>query len=414
LSTTSPQKPEDPSWKQEVNRRLAEHQNRKGPAQPESAAKAEPRFVADSPAARAAAKVAAHYAKAPTYSELLTEQAKDAAQNNAAAQKPAEKTPATSTAAESLPKAAAVEKIAPPVEKIAAPAEAASAPAVIQQKPTVAAPKPEAVAPPVGVRWDPELPALPDLVQELFQSTQSTSAEPRPEIESGEAEEIEVVEPGQPIHANLIQFPRELIATRKVRPRRAEGLLSEGLGEQLSIFEVDPGAISIDFGPEAPVAPTWSGLELAAQPETQTEAESSQEPTVHLASFSRRLMASVMDATVVLALYFVLAVLFAAHTGLPYPPRVLQIGAVALLAMIGVVYQALCFTLGETTPGMLYARISLCTFSDERPSGKQLRGRLGALLLSLLPVGLGVLWILFDDDHLSWHDRLSRTYQREC
>jgi hypothetical protein len=27
-------------------------------------------------------------------------------------------------------------------------------------------------------------------------------------------------------------------------------------------------------------------------------------------------------------------------------------------------------------------------------------------------MGLGVAWAIFDDDHLNWHDRLSRTYQR--
>jgi uncharacterized RDD family membrane protein YckC len=39
---------------------------------------------------------------------------------------------------------------------------------------------------------------------------------------------------------------------------------------------------------------------------------------------------------------------------------------------------------------------------------------MGALLLSLLPLGLGVAWALFDDDRLSWHDRLSKTYLRRC
>jgi hypothetical protein len=38
---------------------------------------------------------------------------------------------------------------------------------------------------------------------------------------------------------------------------------------------------------------------------------------------------------------------------------------------------------------------------------------MGALLLSVLPVGLGAAWLLFDDDHLCWHDRLSKTYLRK-
>jgi hypothetical protein len=36
----------------------------------------------------------------------------------------------------------------------------------------------------------------------------------------------------------------------------------------------------------------------------------------------------------------------------------------------------------------------------------------GALLLSLVPVELGIAWALFDEDHLCWLGRLSRTCLR--
>jgi len=32
--------------------------------------------------------------------------------------------------------------------------------------------------------------------------------------------------------------------------------------------------------------------------------------------------------------------------------------------------------------------------------------------LSILPLGLGLAWALFDEDRLTWHDRLSGTYPR--
>jgi uncharacterized RDD family membrane protein YckC len=76
-------------------------------------------------------------------------------------------------------------------------------------------------------------------------------------------------------------------------------------------------------------------------------------------------------------------------------------------------YQTIFSTLTEATPGMRYAGISLCTFDDQCPTRAQRCGRLGALLLSLLPVGLGAAWAIFDEEHLSWHDRLSKTYQRK-
>jgi uncharacterized RDD family membrane protein YckC len=90
----------------------------------------------------------------------------------------------------------------------------------------------------------------------------------------------------------------------------------------------------------------------------------------------------------------------------------MECGALAALVLVGLLYQAFFLTLTEATPGMKYARISLCSFDGQRPTRAQLRSRLGALLLSLLPLGLGIAWVLLDDDRLSWHDRLSQTYPR--
>jgi len=39
--------------------------------------------------------------------------------------------------------------------------------------------------------------------------------------------------------------------------------------------------------------------------------------------------------------------------------------------------------------------------------------RIPALMLSALPAGLGLMWSIFDGDHLGWHDRMTRTYQRK-
>ena len=35
-----------------------------------------------------------------------------------------------------------------------------------------------------------------------------------------------------------------------------------------------------------------------------------------------------------------------------------------------------------------------------------------AEVLAVCPLGLGLLWVLLDDDRLGWHDRISRVYQR--
>jgi uncharacterized RDD family membrane protein YckC len=92
--------------------------------------------------------------------------------------------------------------------------------------------------------------------------------------------------------------------------------------------------------------------------------------------------------------------------------RVALIGAAVALFAMWLIYQLLFFSLTDATPGMRYAKIALCTFGDENPTHSALRGRIAALLLSALPLGLGFLWAVFDEDALGWHDRITQTYQR--
>lgn len=99
-----------------------------------------------------------------------------------------------------------------------------------------------------------------------------------------------------------------------------------------------------------------------------------------------------------------------AQTGLQ-PTTILGAGVVAA-AFLYLVYQALFFSFSESTPGMRWARIALCTFDDENPTRKAMRRRMLAVLLSACPLGLGFLWATLDEERLTWHDRISRMYQR--
>jgi uncharacterized RDD family membrane protein YckC len=123
-------------------------------------------------------------------------------------------------------------------------------------------------------------------------------------------------------------------------------------------------------------------------------------------------MAAVVDGALITGAFLAAAMVAATHVHQMPALKVIEIGSALALLAIGALYNALFLTLAEGTPGMKYAHISLCTFEDESPSGFQRRKRLVALILSLLPVGLGVAWAIFDEDHLTWHDRLSGTYLR--
>lgn len=245
-----------------------------------------------------------------------------------------------------------------------------------------------------------------------------------PELARGfsASEEIEPVEPDLPIHANLIEFPRELVATRRMRPRRAEGPFATAKPEaQLSIFEVDPGAVSTR--PESAAAaalaawpePAWAEIEL--EPQSSEESETEEMPAtlqdLQLAPIGRRLVAPLVDGALIAAILLGPALVAANRFGHSRPTKIDEIGAVVAVLFVGMLYHALCLLLAGATPGMNLTGISLCTFDGQIPTRDQLRSRLGALLLSIVPVGLGIAWALFDEDHLSWHDRLSKTYLRE-
>ncbi len=232
---------------------------------------------------------------------------------------------------------------------------------------------------------------------------------------------VEPAEPAVPLPANLIEFPRQLIAARRARPRLAEGPLREEADAsperaQLRIFEVEASSVSTEPSMEN-VLPEWHSIRLDAHESARTaeplDAQMSFALPVHVAPMSLRLMAVAVDGCCVLAA-FLGAVVVASHAS-PDLPTGLQaaVSAGITLFVFGLLYYLLFFSLGDATPGMRYARIGLCTFSDENPTRGSMRRRMFALLLAGMPLGLGLVWACMDEEGLGWHDRISRMYPRE-
>jgi uncharacterized RDD family membrane protein YckC len=377
------------SWKDEVNAKLAAHRTRR--IRTPDGQSSLPGFEdtarrKESQATSVAERVAERYAKAPSYSEILAAQA-------AAAR-------AAEAAAEAAVQAhAAAQAVLAGLEM----EDEVSPPAIAEDSVSHTA-KTETV---VGSRrLEGRRPLITEIVDPFEEAT---------------------VSPAQPLPAKLIEFPRELIATRKARPRLAEGPLRETEvtpdGSQLRIFEVEPEAISKEPVSNT-VLPEWHSIRLDAKPRAEyyaPEAAVSEDhaplaPVFELplqtATVSDRLMASIVDASLVMAAFLLFVLVFVACTAhLPMgKPAVVSAGGV--LFGLAVLYQWLFFSYLDATPGMRYARIALCTFDDENPTRKAMRFRVGALMLSAMPLGLGFLWAFFDEDHLGWHDRITRTYQR--
>jgi uncharacterized RDD family membrane protein YckC len=406
---------------------VAEHRKQKPAHESDRDLARESRSEPGSRAAQAAARVAARYANAPSYSEMLAAEARAALLAAEAASQAARAAQAAAQSVlNSLEAAASAE--CPSAPMAAAPPFDASGAISADSRDAEAAYQVSELSDgqPYAIRWERKLPSRPApararLTASLF------DAEAPAEDEEGFA----VVEPAQPIPGNLLEFPRELIATRRVRPRRVEGpLAASARGAQLSIFEVDPGAISIDpetvHGPEevtAPAwcapewsAPEWSRMRLDAHPVEVSPKEYVPEarslPSLKLASASRRMLAAVVDASLVAGAFSLLALLVASKWAELPGVHAMEIGSALALVVAGALYETLFLSLARATPGMLYAQLRLCTFEGGPPTRAQRQARLVALLLSVLPMGLGLAWAIFDEEHLTWHDRLSRTYLR--
>ena len=420
--------------KQEVAERLAAHRQRRARHSAggnETHASREPVKGRQN---RVAAAVAERYASTPSYRAFLAEEASRALQ---------QATAAAEIAARNVEAVAVAQQVLlAELQKWDEPQELGTGPTVVKPA-IVKASKPMAAAQPVespvkevssagitvrlyeGV-GRPAAPAAP--VRERKGEVVPDAAEVRAledEIAFRQApvfEEFHPQEPAVPLPANLLEFPRQLVASKKARPRFAEGPLREESGPgspQLRIFEVEADQISTSPEPLSMV-PEWSSIWLDAHTVTDPVDDPNMPTPAIMASLlppqtapmHLRVMAAGVDGIVVLMGFSAFAgvvLKIAGHVALGVP----VFGAAgAVLVVLYLMYQLLFFSLNNQTVGMRFARIGLCTFSDENPSRSAMRRRVLAQAVAVLPLGLGIAWALLDDDRLGWHDRISRMYQR--
>jgi uncharacterized RDD family membrane protein YckC len=426
--------------KEQVAQRLAAHRARRS-QHPTSAAPVAPSQSTGSRASRIAAAVAERYANSQSYRAFLAEQAENAIRAaEAAAEAAARNAQAVADAQYQLLADLDQWNLTPPL-----PAPAAQPLITESSSPTPATPQDAASGLTIRL-YDA------DQVTRNYPDPASIGRrnQPQPQVMFDETDALDVLDdeiafrqspvfeetyPPIDIPANLIEFPRQLVAPRKARPRLAEGPLREEADQsahqtaetaQLRIFEVEAAQISSAPAVES-LAPEWSSILLAAHPASAVVAvpEAPFQPALspQTAPFSLRLMAAIVDGCIVTAalLAFIAAFAFTvgkldgpatASAGIRIAPQAAAIAAAAIFAVFTLLYQLLFFTLSEATPGMRYARIALCTFADDNPTRTAMRRRILATILAACPLGIGFLWAWLDEDGLGWHDRISRMYQR--
>lgn len=200
-------------------------------------------------------------------------------------------------------------------------------------------------------------------------------------------------------HANLIQFPRLPF----MPPPPDE--LADPVMDTPRILDV-PDEIVQELAEER----TPLG-DIALEPQTE---EPQRQPDFdvppQVAPLALRFAAALIDAALVgIAAAVFLTVVQFVTPGLPHNRMAIAVGLAAPSALWAL-YQYVFLVYGAATLGMRVTHLQVQTFAGEHAAYGQRRLRALAMMLSFMPLGLGIAWALADEDMLCWHDRITRTY----
>jgi uncharacterized RDD family membrane protein YckC len=141
------------------------------------------------------------------------------------------------------------------------------------------------------------------------------------------------------------------------------------------------------------------------------EDERKSQPGLHpVASMDDRRLAALIDFCCLLFAYGGFLMLFGSLGGQFTLSKLSAAVYTATFAIVYLQYFALFTIFGGTTPGMMMRSLQVVSFSGEPPTPRQMLLRSVGYILSAGTFFLGFLWAMWDEDELTWHDRLSRTH----
>lgn len=123
-----------------------------------------------------------------------------------------------------------------------------------------------------------------------------------------------------------------------------------------------------------------------------------------------RALAATLDASIVLLAVALFGVVFHLAGGqIVLNPKTVPV-FLAVVGILALFYKLLWSLGGGDTAGMSWTRLTLVNFDGQTPDRQQRLCRLASAFLSLLAAGVGLVWALVDEETLTWHDHISRTF----
>jgi uncharacterized RDD family membrane protein YckC len=196
--------------------------------------------------------------------------------------------------------------------------------------------------------------------------------------------------------AKIIEFPRSMYAP----PIRLDDL-AEPIFDRPRILEA----------PEVvPPPPALGGMTIEQAERAEPERRPGIDMPLQSAPSGQRLLATAIDATLVLVAAGLFGGVFCRITGAT--PMALQIAAlgVGLLGVSWAAYQYLLIVYSGTTPGLRALKLRVQRFDGTSPSRRLRRARVLCSILSAASLGMGYAWHFLDEDGLCWHERVTKTH----
>jgi uncharacterized RDD family membrane protein YckC len=129
-----------------------------------------------------------------------------------------------------------------------------------------------------------------------------------------------------------------------------------------------------------------------------------------VASIEERRLAGLIDAACLMFAYGGFLTLFGSLGGQFTFSKLSAVVCVTTFVIVYLQYFALFTVFGGTTPGMMLRGLHVVNFSGDTPTPRQMLWRSLGYMLSAGTLFMGFLWAMWDEDSLTWHDRLSQTY----
>jgi uncharacterized RDD family membrane protein YckC len=125
---------------------------------------------------------------------------------------------------------------------------------------------------------------------------------------------------------------------------------------------------------------------------------------------AHRAMAAAMDASIVLMALALFGIIFRLAGGAFVLNAKTAPMFLGVAAGVVIFYRLLwCLANGDTL-GQKWTRLRLVNFDGQRPTRAQRFHRTASGFLSLMAGGIGLLWGLVDEETLTWHDHISKTF----